>query len=905
MEEFPAIRSASQSRRRTMSRKISHQALTPAAVESEDEISSSLEDTFSVGSMDQLTVSLACVSENGEVSNPSSTFTESGFFAGGQRNNDSFRYASTVKPTLLDSAETLTEVQGTVSMSSVQHHRGKLARALHFTESLDKMTVPLNKNVVMENVHTTKPATPERPQFFVRKAICILSSFPYITFFKEYLTHMYWDLSNPKTSVPIERYFAHLLYEIPVPPAGGGVHLSMDISPTKTLTLSYPSKQDFPLLDISVRPLFLALDVDTIMSMFCAVLTEKRILLCSSSNSLVTHAAEIILSLIYPFQWPHTYIPVLPAELLECVEAPTPFIMGIHRSFLERIPDSSLKELVVIDIDHNLCMTSTSLPLLPEVESRKLMSHLRRFIHPELVNFDLVKSPHAGGLASSSSMTASPFDSMRRHNFSSEEIPDLEYAAAQEEQIVTRQVRSSFLSFFFSLFKNFRKYLQTTQFDKQKYLEDSPEGSREFLDQVVDTQAFQQLIFYCMTKNTLPDLFECLLSGSRDIFQLRQPLPAPKAIITLPPSYTSPHLGSHEGKEFVPTSVIPSQIDHDLLEEFSDKMRIQKELEASITQAISMHPQVGELYLLRSSVYSRLGDFSLALSDYASCFQLDKNRFFGPSDRELLQAFYQLVDRKQLEEVASGEGPVAKLTAEFLEEQKEHERVKENEFPSICPASPGVIYAGMESNHCPFEDLREVSFPPDQLMSKSTFAKFAVTFSLAKDEEFANLIFDTLLQGEKWRQLSHGKSTVRNARISKLFYFLTDFIHEVDSSLEKRMELLKSECVVVTFSHCFTKNGDCGDVYLTTRRLIFRCTRRHSKTKGVIQTVSWAEVTNVECQDFKHVIGGLACVKIQFMRKNKRKTYQFRFWSKDERDIFFHDVRELHVGFSNSTMVSV
>lgn len=40
--------------------------------------------------------------------------------------------------------------------------------------------------------------------------------------------------------------------------------------------------------------------------------------------------AEGITALMFPFQWQHVYVPILPASLLHFLDAPVPFIMGLH-----------------------------------------------------------------------------------------------------------------------------------------------------------------------------------------------------------------------------------------------------------------------------------------------------------------------------------------------------------------------------------------------------------------------------------------------------------------------------------------------------------------------------------------------------------------------------------------------
>lgn len=40
--------------------------------------------------------------------------------------------------------------------------------------------------------------------------------------------------------------------------------------------------------------------------------------------------AECINVLTFPFTWQHVYVPILPASLTHFLDAPVPFIMGLH-----------------------------------------------------------------------------------------------------------------------------------------------------------------------------------------------------------------------------------------------------------------------------------------------------------------------------------------------------------------------------------------------------------------------------------------------------------------------------------------------------------------------------------------------------------------------------------------------
>jgi hypothetical protein len=58
--------------------------------------------------------------------------------------------------------------------------------------------------------------------------------------------------------------------------------------------------------------------------------------------------AECMNALIFPFQWQHVYVPILPASLTHFLDAPVPFIMGLHHG------SESRSELSLFHIFFNL-----------------------------------------------------------------------------------------------------------------------------------------------------------------------------------------------------------------------------------------------------------------------------------------------------------------------------------------------------------------------------------------------------------------------------------------------------------------------------------------------------------------------------------------------------------------------
>ena len=78
------------------------------------------------------------------------------------------------------------------------------------------------------------------------------------------------------------------------------------------------------------------------MQLVTCLWLEYKVLLFSSHLSVLTTVAETLITLLYPFKWEHVYVPVLPLQLLEFVNAPTPFIMGVHPGTLPSRRDQLL-----------------------------------------------------------------------------------------------------------------------------------------------------------------------------------------------------------------------------------------------------------------------------------------------------------------------------------------------------------------------------------------------------------------------------------------------------------------------------------------------------------------------------------------------------------------------------------
>lgn len=94
------------------------------------------------------------------------------------------------------------------------------------------------------------------------------------------------------------------------------------------------------------------LGAEGLTALLAAILTECKILIHSADVSNLAMVVEVVTALIYPFHWQLPYIPVLPLSMLEFLEAPLSYFLGVPTCNMQFIDNNVLADVVVIDLDN-------------------------------------------------------------------------------------------------------------------------------------------------------------------------------------------------------------------------------------------------------------------------------------------------------------------------------------------------------------------------------------------------------------------------------------------------------------------------------------------------------------------------------------------------------------------------
>ena len=195
-------------------------------------------------------------------------------------------------------------------------------------------------------------------RLWVPIGICLTSNLPIIGVMEALLLRLCEEISMTSGGVQstnieeIQKAVANITLNYQKPVAGA-VNCSIPFLAGDRFLLSLPPRTCLPPLPhgralVSVCRL---LGAEGLNYLLAAVLTECKILFHSEDIADIAMVAEVITALIYPFSWSLPYIPILPLGMIEIVEAPISYMLGIPSCNLKFIEHGALDDTVVVDLN--------------------------------------------------------------------------------------------------------------------------------------------------------------------------------------------------------------------------------------------------------------------------------------------------------------------------------------------------------------------------------------------------------------------------------------------------------------------------------------------------------------------------------------------------------------------------
>ena len=323
-----------------------------------------------------------------------------------------------------------------------------------------------------------------RDNVFIPYCICLISKYPYVTEMKKCLQSIYTiiihnneNLKNPSENSKINYLIMHLINSVPIPNIESKVHFYIPYF-SKGIDIKCPKLSDLK-MNSTISELLKLFSIDYIVIIFRFLIFERKVLFIDEDYTRLSSVTDNFISLLYPFQWMHTYIPIMSDQMLKYLETFLPFLNGIHLSLMPLVTElfktgemEESEEMFLIYINISKFRLGSTLigknikkykyvednvPALPYYLEKELKNKLKK-IKDEIESFQK-KNPNC---------SLSEFD---------------------------LKIRNAFIEMFVKMFHDIDKYLcfldEDVVFNKNLFMENIPKEDKKFYDEFIDTQLFQ------------------------------------------------------------------------------------------------------------------------------------------------------------------------------------------------------------------------------------------------------------------------------------------------------------------------------------------------------------------------------------------------------------------------------
>ena len=348
--------------------------------------------------------------------------------------------------------------------------------------------------------------------YYAPKALCILSKFPFFSNNVTFLRELYKIFNSSSNEIPLERVISPYVDSLYKQSYDELIRFNIKNENIDFYFIPNYGK-DWDIDDKYLETLFNVLSIDIIETAWQGLLLEKKLFLICSSKETLLQVAHSFITLLFPFKWIHTYIPILPEKLKDFTESPMPLIFGISFPInLNDLPDDSL----IININKN-CFENY------REEIPKLTGKLKAVLEKKLKQ---LKEKYK---------IDKPMDSDKWMDYLDEAEP--KNVPENYNKIDCGEIRDVFYDVFIHMFKNYSKYILDKDKKKQKEEKENEEQEEEdpiefkreiflkghgssddgsFLSMFCDTALFSQFISsisIIRQDGSIKYFFECIKKG--------------------------------------------------------------------------------------------------------------------------------------------------------------------------------------------------------------------------------------------------------------------------------------------------------------------------------------------------------------------------------------------------------
>ena len=336
-------------------------------------------------------------------------------------------------------------------------------------------------NVIQENLEFSQELG-FRDYVFVPYCLCLISKYPYVQEMEKCLRCIYTIISKGDSNIVINDLIMYLINSIPIPAKNTKIKFLLPYN-NNCIDIDCPKLEDINIMNLSATSLLKYFSNDNLVIIFRLLISEKKILLIDNNYERLSTVADGLVSILYPFQWIHTYIPIMSDQMLKYLETFLPFLNGINESLMHLVEKvfqegevEESDEVFLIYIKENRIKLSSTL----KGDNKKFEKYIQD-------NIPSLPSGLEKELKNKLKRARNELELMDKNKINN---------TNRNKQNCELQIRDAFIDLFVEMFQDYAKYLsfieQDPVFNKSLFLEKKPNNEKKFYNEILDTQLFQQ-----------------------------------------------------------------------------------------------------------------------------------------------------------------------------------------------------------------------------------------------------------------------------------------------------------------------------------------------------------------------------------------------------------------------------
>ena len=180
----------------------------------------------------------------------------------------------------------------------------------------------------------------KKKNVYVPFCLCLISKYPFIEQMEKCLESIMISINNIEDEVDIKlnNLISYIVKAIPAPPKQSKVLFPLPLH-NKFVEIQQPYFRDMTQFGDNPIIILNFLSANHILSLFKLLIFEQKVLIVGKNNDYISQIILNFVSLLYPFEWIHTFIPIMSEKMVKFLQAFLPFFNGINTALYNKAKD--------------------------------------------------------------------------------------------------------------------------------------------------------------------------------------------------------------------------------------------------------------------------------------------------------------------------------------------------------------------------------------------------------------------------------------------------------------------------------------------------------------------------------------------------------------------------------------